>query len=197
MATGYTIYIENGEITNGKDFLLLCAQKDGSITRPISKYKKNNYENAKRSLEEVVEISLDEAKKRMKIEYDNNIYHAMNNLEKLKAKSACYKKIRNEIKRWIPPNEECFSIKKFALEQINISDSFSEGIERYQQIINTPFDDSDEAAIKYIQKLINVRKNNMERAKKQYEDEIRRIERRKQFVNDFVESLKQIEEENK
>lgn len=40
MATGYTIYIENGEITNGKDFLLLCAQKDGSITRPISKYKK-------------------------------------------------------------------------------------------------------------------------------------------------------------
>ena len=40
MATGYTIYIENGEITNGKDFLLLCAQKDESITRPISKYKK-------------------------------------------------------------------------------------------------------------------------------------------------------------
>lgn len=183
MATEYTIYIENGEITNGKDFLLLCAQKDESITRPISKYKKNNYENAKRSLEEVVEISLDEAKKRMKIEYDNNIYHVMNNLEKLKAKSACYKKIRNEIERWIPPNEECFSIKKFALEQINISDSFSEGIERYQQIINTPFDDSDEAAIKYIQKL--------------NEDEIRRIERRKQFVNDFVESLKQIEEENK
>lgn len=133
----------------------------------------------------------------MKIEYDNNIYYAMNNLEKLKAKNARYRKIRNEIERWIPPNEECFSIKKFALEQINISDSFSEGIERYQQIINTPFDDSDEAAIKYIQKLINVRKNNMERAKKQYEDEIRRIERRKQFVNDFVESLKQIEEENK
>lgn len=62
-------YIENGEITNGKDFLLLCAQKDGSITRPISKYKKNNYENAKRSLEEVVEISLDEAKKT----YENRI----------------------------------------------------------------------------------------------------------------------------
>lgn len=39
MATGYTIYIENGEITNGKDFLL-CAQKDEFITRPISKYKK-------------------------------------------------------------------------------------------------------------------------------------------------------------
>ena len=150
MATGYTIYIENGEITNGKDFLLLCAQKDESITRPISKYKKNNYENAKRSLEEVVEISLDEAKKRMKIEYDNNIYHAMNNLEKLKAKSACYKKIRNEIERWIPPNEECFSIKKFALEQIDISDYLSEDIERCQQIINTPFDNSDEAAIKYI-----------------------------------------------
>ena len=67
MATGYTIYIENGEITNGKD--LLCAQKDESITRPISKYKKNNYENAKRSLEEVVEISLDEAKKT----YENRI----------------------------------------------------------------------------------------------------------------------------
>lgn len=150
MATGYTIYIENGKITNGKDFLLLCAQKDGSITRPISKYKKNNYENAKRSLEEVVEISLDEAKKRMKIEYDNNIYHAMNNLEKLKAKSACYRKIRNEIERWIPPNEECFSIKKFALEQIDISDYLSEDIERCQQIINTPFDNSDEAAIKYI-----------------------------------------------
>lgn len=37
----------------------------------------------------------------------------------------------------------------------------------------------------------------MECAKKQYEDEIRRIEKRKQFVNDFVESLKQIEEGNK
>ena len=197
MATGYTIYIENGKITNGKDFLLLCAQKDDFITCPIRKYKKDNYEDAKRSLEKVTEISLDEAKKRMKIEYDNNIYHAMNNLEKLKAKSACYKKIRNEIERWIPPNEECFSIKKFALEQIDISDYLSEDIERCQQIINTPFDNSDEAAIKYIQKLINVRKNNMERAKKQYEDEIRRIERRKQFVNDFVESLKQIEEENK
>lgn len=197
MATGYTIYIENGKITNGKDFLLLCAQKDDFITCPIRKYKKDNYEDVKRSLEKVTEISLDEAKKRMKIEYDNNIYYAMNNLEKLKAKNARYRKIRNEIERWIPPNEECFSIKKFALEQIDISDYLSEDIERCQQIINTPFDDSDEAAIKYIQKLINVRKNNMERAKKQYEDEIRRIERRKQFVNDFVESLKQIEEENK
>lgn len=197
MATEYTIYIENGKITNGKDFLLLCAQKDDFITCPIRKYKKDNYEDAKRSLEKVTEISLDEAKKRMKIEYDNNIYYAMNNLEKLKAKNARYRKIRNEIERWIPPNEECFSIKKFALEQIDISDYLSEDIERYQQIINTPFDNSDEAAIKYIQKLINVRKNNMERAKKQYEDEIRRIERRKQFVNDFVESLKQIEEENK
>lgn len=197
MATGYTIYIENGKITNGKDFLLLCAQKDDFITCPIRKYKKDNYEDAKRSLEKVTEISLDEAKKRMKIEYDNNIYYAMNSLEKLKAKNARYRKIRNEIERWIPPNEECFSIKKFALEQIDISDYLSEDIERCQQIINTPFDNSDEAAIKYIQKLINVRKNNMERVKKQYEDEIRRIERRKQFVNDFVESLKQIEEENK
>lgn len=40
MATGYTIYIENGKITNGKDFLLLCAQKDDFITCPIRKYKK-------------------------------------------------------------------------------------------------------------------------------------------------------------
>lgn len=56
MATGYTIYIENGKITNGKDFLLLCAQKD-------------NYEDAKRSLEKVTEISLDEAKKT----YENRI----------------------------------------------------------------------------------------------------------------------------
>lgn len=68
MATGYTIYIENGKITNGKDFLL-CAQKDDFITCPIRKYKKDNYEDAKRSLEKVTEISLDEAKKT----YENRI----------------------------------------------------------------------------------------------------------------------------
>lgn len=67
-------------------------------------------------------------------------------------------------------------------------------IKYYQQIIDSPFLDDDETVIKYLQKLINVCKKNVEQAKKMYDDEIERVEKRTKFIDDFIESFKQFNE---
>ena len=205
MPNGYTIYIENGQITNDKDFLMLCAQRSNdemlsflstkSFTSPsVNRYKKENYNNAKRALEKVVVMSLDEAREDMKDDYDANFSFAKRQIEELKRKDKCYKKIRDEIDKWVPPSTDHAAIKKFALEQIDMCKPSIYEIKYYQQIIDSPFLDDDETVIKYLQKLINVCKKNVEQAKKMYDDEIERVEKRTKFIDDFIESFKQFNE---
>lgn len=135
MPTGYTAYIENGDITTGKDFLTLCCRafgacidmKDELLSKTLPEkfepdsYYKERYDKAKLQLEGIKNLTKEEVIERINSERKDREESITSQIKKQEDTNAKYLKVRNEVKTWIPPTSEHVSLKKFALEQINMS----------------------------------------------------------------------------
>lgn len=206
MPTGYTAFIEDGDITTGKEFLLLCSRAFGiamdirdeplSVPTPTTfkpnEYYKNRYENAVKRLKAERNISFDVAKSRMRSDYDKRIEDAKKSIASMTAINERYTKVRGQVSGWIPPTESHAGIKKFALEQIDMCVNSDKMFAYYQEIIDTPFNDSDEAVREYIVKYIEYLEDEVERAKKAYNEEVERAKEKTQFMKEFIESLENL-----
>lgn len=206
MPTGYTAFIEDGNITTGKEFLLLCSRAFGiameirdeplSVPTPTTfepdGYYKNRYENAVKRLEAERNISFKAAKRRMRSDYDKRVEDAKRIIANMTAINERYAKVRGQVSGWIPPTENHEGIKKFALEQIDMCVNSDKMFAYYQEIIDTPFNDSDEAVREYIAKYIEYLESDVERVKKSYNEEVERANEKTQFMKEFIESLENL-----
>jgi len=206
MPTGYTAFIEDGNITTGKEFLLLCSRAFGvameirdeplSVPTPITfepdGYYKNRYESAVKRLEEERNISFEVAKRRMRSDYDMRVKDAKRTIANMTAINERYTKVRGQVSGWVPPTKNHEGIKKFALEQIDMCVNSDKMFAYYQEIINTPFNDSDEAVQEYIKKYVEYLESEVERAKKAYDEEVKRANDKTQFMKEFIESLENL-----
>ena len=134
MPTGYTAYIEDGDIATGKEFLKLCTRafgiavdlKDESLSVPTpthfepNTYYKKRYKKALEDFNEANNLTFDNAKIQMKAAYERRISDYKSWAEKGSLMNEKYAKVRKEVEEWIPPTEEHQSLKKFALEQIDM-----------------------------------------------------------------------------
>lgn len=97
MPTGYTAFIEDGDITTSKEFLLLCLRnfgiaidvRDEPLTVPTPThfkpcvYAQNRYIAAIEHLKEVKNISFDVAKQQMTKEHRDQVDFAKQALAKM------------------------------------------------------------------------------------------------------------------
>lgn len=207
MSTGYTAHIEDGEITTGKDFLKLCTRafgiainvKDEPLSTPTpssfepSPFYKENYDRALKKLEEVNKMTFDEAKVQMKADYEKRISDYKRYAERETSMNEKYAKVRKEVEEWIPPTEEHEGLKKFALEQIDMSMTKQKYIDEYLEKSKEEFDDSDEAVQNYINDIVDYYQRNIERSYKSWQEELERTRSKNEWMTKFLESL----EENK
>ena len=141
MPTGYTSFIENGEVKDAKTFLHLCLRGFGVCAKLMDSplkiqddyveditegyqhsidYHQGLLDNEVKNLEKIQKMSDDELCEKYISETKDNI----KNLEECRDKDlqnyADYLRIREEIESW-KCDEEFEGIKKFAINQINIS----------------------------------------------------------------------------
>ena len=207
MPTGYTAFIEDGDITTGREFLLLCSRNFGvaidvrdeplSVPTPTkfepNPYYKKSYEDAVKELEEAETLTFDTAKLRRQSEYEKKIKRAREIAAKMAEMNQRYQKVRREVELWIPPTDDHSGIKRFALEQIDICvKQNNDMFEYYQKILNVPFDDSDEAVRTYMQENIASCEDSARRAKERYEEEIQRANEKTEFMQSFISSLENL-----
>lgn len=135
MPTGYTAFIEDGKITNGKDFLKLCIRAFGvcadqreeplSITLRtqfgIDDFYQRHLENIETDIKKYESISDEELYEERKSSLEGEIIRCKNKIKQINERNELYSKIRSEIKKWVAPTSEHNGIKEFALEQIDIS----------------------------------------------------------------------------
>ena len=207
MPTGYTAHIEDGEITTGKEFLRLCTRafgiaidvKDEPLSTPTpssfepSPFYKESYDRALKKLEEVNKMTFDEAKNQMKADYEKRISDYKAYAERETAMNEKYAKVRKEVEEWIPPTEEHEGLKKFALEQIDMSMTKQKYIDEYLEKSKEEFDDSDEAVQNYINDIVDYYQRDIERSYKSWQEELERTRSKNEWMTKFLESL----EENK
>lgn len=205
MPTGYTVYIEDGEITTGKDFLKLCTRAFGvtidlrdeplSVPTPSSfepsPFYKESYDRALKKLEEVNNMSFNEAKIQMRADYEKTISDYKNYAEREIAMNEKYAKVRKEVEEWIPPTEEHEGIKKFALEQIDMCITKQEYIDEYLEKSKEEFDDSDEAVQNYINDIVDYYQRDIERSYESWQKELERTRSKNEWMTKFLESLEE------
>lgn len=205
MPTGYTAYIEDGEITTGKEFLRLCTRafgiaidvKDEPLSTPTpssfepSPFYKESYDRASKKLEEVNKMTFDEAKIQMRADYKKRISDYKHYAERETAMNEKYAKVRKEVEEWIPPTEEHEGLKKFALEQIDMCVTKQKYIDEYLEKSKEEFDDSDEAVQNYINDIVDYYQRDIERSYKSWQEELERTRNKNEWMTKFLESLKE------
>lgn len=203
MPTGYTAFIEEGKITTGKEFLKLCLRefglaielRDKPLDIPVpttfepNSFYKTQYENAVERLNAAKNLSLETVKFCMKDDHDKRVKEAERILNGMLEVNERYAKVRNEIIDWIPPTPDHETLKEFALKQIDMCVNSNRLIQYYQDIINTPFDSSDEAAMKYMEDYLELLEKDVERAQRSYYEEVLRAKEKTKFMKDFIDSL--------
>lgn len=203
MPTGYTAGIEDGRITNGKDFLRLCTRAFGvaielkeeplSVPTP-TKFEPNTYykkrlEEEKANLEKYKRMSFEDAKAEMMRAYVDrvNMYKTM--VEKNIKNNERYAKVRAEVEAWIPPTEAHYNLKSFALEQIDMCVTKQKWIDEWLRQANEKLDDSDEAVKRFIKEQIKDCCQSVKTAERNWKEELERVADRNSWMEEFLGSL--------
>ena len=203
MPTGYTVGIEDGRITTGKDFLRLCTRAFGvaidlkdeplSVPTPIKvkpdTYFKDRLEEEKANLEKYKRMSFDEAKAEMLRSCADRVDMYRRMAEGSIERNKKYAKVRAEVKAWIPPTEKHLNLKKFALEQIDMSMTKQKYIDEWLQKANEKIDDSDEAVENFIVEQIEYCCKSIKRAEENWNSELKRVADRNSWMEEFLGSL--------
>lgn len=202
MPTGYTSYIKDEKITSGKEFLKLCTRafgiavdlKDKSLDVPTPNhfepdhYYEKAYKDSLTSREKAYSMTLEEAKEDMISKFKNNKASAERCLKDYKNEDKKYLKVQEEVEKWIPPTSEHENLKKFCLEQIDMSLNTS----LYgwcEKDINKELDTSDDTIKKYIDDLKDQEDEKVNRAYKKYQAELKRVEEKNLWIKQFLDSL--------
>lgn len=205
MPTGYTAYIQDGKITTGKEFLKLCTRAFGiaidlkeepldvptpSCFKPNPYYEKV-YKESLKSRDKTYHMTFEEAKEDMINKFNNNKESAERCLKDYKNEDKKYFKVREEVERWIPPTPEHENLKKFCLEQIDMS--LNTGLyKQCEEDINKELNTSDKAVNDYI---VALKESEDKRVKRNYEhwhEELKRTSDKNQWMRQFLDSLENL-----
>lgn len=207
MPTGFTSFIENGTITTGKDFLLLCSRnfglaaeisRDKGLKTPIpthftpDNFYQKHYEESVEKYKKFSQMTDTEFAKYVRTEYDSCIDRAKQCLNEMIAKDKVYQRIKQEVEKWKPPTDLHENIKTFALNQIDMCISTDHDYDYYMRIINKTFEDTPESVKKYKKNFLKSLKDEIRQAKSDLNREIKRVEDYNIFMKQFLESLETI-----
>ena len=140
------------------------------------------------SREKAYSMTLEEAKEDMISKFKNNKASAKRCLKDYKDEDEKYLKVREEVEKWIPPTPEHENLKKFCLEQIDVS--LNTSLYKWcEEDINKELDTSDDAIRKYIDDLKDQKDMQVNRAYEKYQAELKRVEEKNLWMKQFLDSL--------
>lgn len=204
--TGYTEQIENGNVTTGKDFLKLCTrafvvamdmiEKPLSVPTPThfepNPYYKEKYDKAVEVRNKYRQMTFEEAKQDIIKKHNAEITQTKKFLEKYKLEDEKYKKVRDEIKEWIPPTPQHEALKNFALDQIDLSMN-TYLYNSLEKELNKELDISDDAVWKYINNMNASCEKNVGEAYEQWQKDLKRTAEKNTWMRQLLESLDNFE----
>ena len=196
--TGYTYTIENGTCKTPKDFLKLCLKnfgccielRDESLTKfnaddflekikneSQSEYLTNSLANAEKELEKLLKKSDNDWKKELELRIADTKKKLEEDKIKFYKESEILDLFTNKIKNW-NCSEKYKNIKKFALEQLNITEAedYTWNEKLLNELTNTTVKDYRNTNIKSAIKEVDYYKERIEEEKKKRNETIEFIE---------------------
>lgn len=149
MPTGYTAQVEDGTITEFADFAMLCARafgacimmRDDPLDAEIpakfepSKYHAEQIEKAQAALERYSKMSDKEAESLASAAFEDAVKEHKKSVARAMLEKERYAAMRKKVQAWEPPTTDHTELKKFMLNQIDISDRDTlDYYERYKPV---------------------------------------------------------------
>lgn len=199
MPTGYTCKVEDGEITELKDYLLSCARgfgamihmRDDSMDKQyepkiVSDYHLNALNKAKKEYEEFLTITNEEIQQKLDESYENEIESKKEGLAKFKVQKQRYEDMLAKVETWQEPTEQHKKLKEFAIEQLKSSIDWdcSDSSEKYY--LEEPVKDTSEH---YKTWKLNSLLADIKYHTEHYEKECKSVEESNKWVEDLVNSI--------
>lgn len=199
MPTGYTYSVQNGEVTELKEFMLSCAKGVGAFIhmrddgtssgikyREVGEYYLRRLENTKREFEEFKLLSDEEIQKQLDESYERRVKEQKEGLKRFDEQKQRYLDMIDKVKEWMPPTEDHVKLKEFALEQLNGSLEFDCSDSSRNYYLQEPVKDTVEEYKSY--KIKSYLKD-LEYYSKRYRDELESVEKANKWIRDLIESL--------
>lgn len=208
MPTGYTAQIEDGKITNAKDFLLLCTRafgvaidlKDEPLSMPTpmefepDEYYKINLQRREQELEELKQMTIDEFIEREKHSIQSDAEFAREHIKEMESANKRYLRIREVISKWNPPTTSHKGLKDFALEQIDKSvyDEWDFSMAE-KRIVHSDAVRSQEEWNDLFNEYIKAAEEDVQRAKEHYDYAVEAAKWNTSYMKTLLESISNID----
>ena len=207
MASAYTELIKNETITSGAEFLKICCRefgvcanmRDQPLTSSIPKhfeadeFYKKEYDKAVKEWAKWQKISLDEARKIMVQQHENDLKLKKKILVDWQLENQKFQKILHEVEFWITPTPQHEALKKFALSQLNYAMHPQKAIDNLKADIDTVLNTSDEVVKAYIEEQKQWAEMKVDRTYKQWGESMKDAADKNVWMKQFLESLELME----
>ena len=134
MPTGYTGGVEDGTMTEFKDFAMLCARAFGALISmrdtdldakipeefKVDPYHVDAIKKAVAESKRVNAMSGAEASREAKKEFDKFTKERAESIERNRVENERYRTMLDKVLRWKPPTKDHEGLKKFMVEQIEM-----------------------------------------------------------------------------
>lgn len=200
MPTGYTSYVQDGKITELKDFLLLCAKNFGALIhmrddkldcdikyREVGEFYPRKLEEAKREFEWFKKLSDEEIQKKIDESYERRVKEKEDSLRDFDMRRKRYLDMLEKVEYWNPPTMDHRKLKEFALQQLKDSLKFDCSDDMRVYYLEAPKKYSLE---EYKQELTKQYLKDIERYAKEYRNDLESVEQANKWIDDLINSFK-------
>lgn len=209
MSTGYTCKIEDGTITNGKDFIKLCLNAFGILVhnkdnRPTMEYQnfadiyKRDLENAKSRaekakqqlafIEQFYKENKEACKESLKLSLTDELERECRHLNELIELNDRYDAVQTDIEKW-EPSLQYEKIKEFCLNQISMSRCPVHWCEERIQILKERLDNIDTYVEEDYNTKVEFCKDSIRRANKDILEISKRIEKYQAYYDGIIQEI--------
>jgi hypothetical protein len=199
MPTGYTCDVQNGKVTELKDYLLDCSRSFGALIhmrdermdtpiklREVSDYHLESLNKAKKDYDEFLLKSDEEIQKMLDDSYERSLKEKEEGLKRFDQQRKRYGDMLAKVESWEIPTEEHKNLKKFAIQQLKDSIDFDCSDSHRDYYLTEPHKDTVEVYKTW--KLDRLLKD-IEYHSKEYKEECKRVKEANQWITDLYDSF--------
>lgn len=199
MPTGYTSDVQDGKVTELKDYILRCSRNFGALIhmrdcdfgceikhREISDYYLNRLDKVKKEFEEFRNLTDEEIQEQLDERYERSLKEQEKGLKRFEEGKQRYLCMLEKVNGWQPPTEEHINLKNFAIKQLEESLDFDYSDSLKEYYLQEPFKDTLQGYKQY--KMKNYLKD-IERYSREYKEEIEGVEKINKWIDDLINSF--------
>jgi hypothetical protein len=199
MPTGYTAGVENGTVTDVKDYIIQCARafgatimmRDEPLSTPIpekfepSSYYVESLQRAEIRLAELKQMSDAEIEEEIESEYIKTVEQNKQSRERIQQENNRYQSMMKKVKEWAIPTNEHQILKDFCINQLEISRTwYDSDLEKHYPTTPTKKSKGD-----WLSERIERCQRDIEYQKTEMQKEEERVNSRNVWIKQLRESL--------